>query len=1824
MKRISAFFVFICVVSVSFTFISFTDESAYLEPFSTQSLKTRAGTYRFVGGVGPGNYSIIQNAVDASSPGDTVRIYDGIYYEDVYLNATLSVIGNGSSKSIINGTGQGNVITVNADWCNVTGLNITGSGGSNLSAGIRLNSNNNRITGCDFNRNYLGIHLNESSNNDIQYNTIEWNHGVSSEDFDDAEAHWRMDESSWSGTADEVKDSSGNKHHAVAQNGATTAAGRFGRAGTFDGVNDCVDCGLDDEYNFSAEITLAGWVYVKGTTSWPTIISKRSSWHLTSGNGIGYWRMGVYLGGPERMANSAAITLNKWYHIAGTYDGSYVRVFINGKLDTTSSMFTGNIVSSTNKAYIGPLWGMTGSYQFNGLIDEVRAYDRALSEDEIYSLYASNNLANGSSQACGMLLSGSANNTVSNNTLNSNTGHGLQISSSENNLIENNNITDNYCAGINLDDSSMNLISDNTLENNHGLEPTNDGLVCSWQMINASWDGSQSEVLDSSESDNHGSASGNAQVSPYGRFGRAAEFDGSGDYINTTTPVIEDRNVTYGGWIKWRTIAADGSGFDVPIQQADALDAGFEIYTDAIDSKVYVWDGVSTAGGYLIDTNVWYHVYAIHNGTHFALFVNGSLVGNWVASTESVAQENFTIGGGAEQNTYWFDGFIDDVRVYNRSLSNEELNTTYLTGVHSGIYVDRSWYNNVTENRCESNEGAGIGLFDSFGNFVKNNTLIDNQRSGIFLNRSIDNWISNNTAEKNNGSGIYLDSIALWNNITYNTLLNNQPYGVHINKSIGNRIQYNWFINDLPTAMQGSDDGTSNDWDWNNIGNYWSDHQAPDVNTPYGITDTVYDLDGTAGAKDDFPICSAITPPVNVTPYEDLLYSESCGIINAILPGVFSFQTNAGWLTCLADGSFSGTPTNGQVGTYWVNASVTDKYSTFFRNFTIQVMNINDLPTITTTNDLTAKEDELYWIIYTASDIDLPGDTLTWGVATTAGFLSMDSLTGNLSGTPLNSDVGNYPVNVTVDDGHGGTDWTEFDLSVENTNDDPVIITTNLTTATEEQLYENDYDATDVDPTGDDLLFQWSVETNMSSSFLTIDSGTGYLSGIPDDEHVGQHWVKVTVSDTRGGSDSVNFTLTVSNVNDDPYIITEDKLDAYEDQPYFNNYVAGDVDDGDTVFIWNMDSNADFLQIDTGTGNLSGLPNQGDVGVYWVNVTVKDAQFGEGFSYFTLTVHNINDAPVWDKVPTSKTIFRDSSYSFEAEATDDDTGAELTYGIVSTPASDITIDAATGLIEWTPTEVGTYALNLSCTDTFVTIYYEYALEVISDNNRPTTTLTYPVNNTEVEILNPILMWTTYDKDGDDLTCDLYYGKSLSDVQSLDPGSLMGEDLTDNSFKTGNLEIGTEYYWTVVPYDGEEYGYCRSGYYHLTVKETASINHLPEFTTSPQLEAGVGVEWTYEPEAIDKDNDSISITLESGPQGMYFSGGILQWTPSLDQLGENDVELKAFDGKESAFQSFKVTVTEDGPGNRPPVVSSIEDTTAEEGETVSIQLDVEDPDGDIVAYEITDGPAGAKISYTGLFTWDTAEGDAGTYEVEITVEDGEFTITMSFNITIDEKTVVTDDDDDDDDGGSFMSTYWWIFLILLLFVIVAIIVVVILVVMKKRKKDEEEEQVPEVQPAPQPPPVQPDREVALATLSAEEQVPPRPPAQAYAQPMAEPYQPGEPQPPEGASIYDNLLEQEQAMPPEPYQDVQPAYPDAQMPQPDLYVSPGHTELLPPPSEEPAPFMQEPEPDLPEPSIAQAPESIVVQCYNCASDIPITSDERPVTVTCPGCGLPSVLE
>ncbi len=193
-----------------------------------------------------------------------------------------------------------------------------------------------------------------------------------------------------------------------------------------------------------------------------------------------------------------------------------------------------------------------------------------------------------------------------------------------------------------------------------------------------------------------------------------------------------------------------------------------------------------------------------------------------------------------------------------------------------GISISNSHYNNnITENIISHNEEVGIVFSGTHNNTIDNNTISYNG-DGIIISRGIhwttDNTISNNNITNNQNAGIILDgnTNGLDNNLINNGVMYDQfgipmhniimenvlsynHYGVYIDSAFDNIIYNNNFINNTNQAWDNDD----NQWDTGDPakegkgGNYWSDYEGEDRGD--GIGDIPYEIDGGAGAQDNYP-----------------------------------------------------------------------------------------------------------------------------------------------------------------------------------------------------------------------------------------------------------------------------------------------------------------------------------------------------------------------------------------------------------------------------------------------------------------------------------------------------------------------------------------------------------------------------------------------------------------------------------------------------------------------------------------------------------------------------------------------------------------------------------------------------------------------------------------------------------------------------------------------------------------------------------------------------------------------------------------------------------
>jgi alpha-L-fucosidase len=203
-----------------------------------------------------------------------------------------------------------------------------------------------------------------------------------------AERSWPLDE----GAGDSVADSSGEMTGEIV--GATWVEGRRGSALDFDGNSGYVSLGNRDIYG--SDLTVAAWIRPRSTAAEiPTIVSKERNGtatnmfrlYLAGGNRLGFWISDNQGHGIWPFVSEAdSIPLNEWSHVAATRKGTEFAIYINGQpVASTSSEVVISHANSLDLRIGGryPPGGDGPDHVFDGAIEDVRFYTRALSADEL-------------------------------------------------------------------------------------------------------------------------------------------------------------------------------------------------------------------------------------------------------------------------------------------------------------------------------------------------------------------------------------------------------------------------------------------------------------------------------------------------------------------------------------------------------------------------------------------------------------------------------------------------------------------------------------------------------------------------------------------------------------------------------------------------------------------------------------------------------------------------------------------------------------------------------------------------------------------------------------------------------------------------------------------------------------------------------------------------------------------------------------------------------------------------------------------------------------------------------------------------------------------------------------------------------------------------------------------------------------------------------------------------------------------------------------------------------------------------------------------------
>ena len=324
---------------------------------------------------------------------------------------------------------------------------------------------------------------------------------------------------------------------------------------------------------------------------------------------------------------------NKWIHIVAVYDRSdVITLYFNGASEATSASISGDNMDTTKSFVIGKPSYFSGANEFTGSIDEVIIFNRTLSSAEVSTIY--------------------------NQTL---YGEPRTIN--------------NCSLLLNIDDAGYEINQTYGSEVTHNTSNKDQYVIGNWWF--------EKNSTDMSGNGNDGTwynADGDENVT--GIVGYAYYFDGNDDYMKITHNANQNLNVsTILLWVKINQVSPGGeyalinkwSGAPNYAWGAELINTAGSMYpaifygglTDpALDS--------STA----LDMNTWYHLAFTYNGTNKIIYING-VFDKKDTSTGTVRIDATNLQIGRVSSTGYLNGTLDEVLIFNRSLSSAEISEIY-------------------------------------------------------------------------------------------------------------------------------------------------------------------------------------------------------------------------------------------------------------------------------------------------------------------------------------------------------------------------------------------------------------------------------------------------------------------------------------------------------------------------------------------------------------------------------------------------------------------------------------------------------------------------------------------------------------------------------------------------------------------------------------------------------------------------------------------------------------------------------------------------------------------------------------------------------------------------------------------------------------------------------------------------------------------------------------------------------------------------------------------------------------------------------------------
>ena len=329
-----------------------------------------------------------------------------------------------------------------------------------------------------------------------------------------------------------------------------------------------------------------------------------------------------------------------------------------------------------------------------------------------------------------------------------------------------------------------------------------------------------------------------------------------------------------------------------------------------------------------------------------------------------------------------------------------------------------------------------------------------------------------------------------------------------------------------------------------------------------------------------------------------------------------------------ATGKLSGTPSFSSSGTYLLKATASDGRASVTSSLSVVVDNTNRAPTVGAVADITATEGQAFSTPIPAF-ADADGDALSIVLSMANGaalpaWMTLNVVTGTVSGSPGFADAGSYALKASATDGGGLSVSSSFTALVANVNRAPTVSAAAADVVAKEGQAFSAAGPVFADADGDALGVVLMQSSGAAlPAWMSFNAATGTLSGTPGFNDSGSYGIKATAIDGGALFVSSSFNLVVNNTNQAPLV-----AQGVADQPAVEGaafsfalpvgvFVDPDAGDSGALGVSGLPA---WMVLNAPTRVLSGTPKASDIGAGALTLTWTDAGGLSASDSFNVTV----------------------------------------------------------------------------------------------------------------------------------------------------------------------------------------------------------------------------------------------------------------------------------------------------------------------------------------------------------------------------------------------------------------------------------------------------------------------------------------------------------------------------------------------------------------------------------------------------------------------------